>query len=190
MLSSGSLETGTALRIHFPPPPSPVSADPPPESGHDSQAHPVLDFDTDADGNVEYEYASYFVEWQTVGRLTLDPYPYMRGRESQLRILGGTVLAPADVSGTGVLQVWPYDQHKLPGYYVYRPTIKSVRAYPADQRFEPCASRMRAAISNRFSTKGDKAPDAVLRDAASTEVRLSELWREHPLVLVFLRHFG
>jgi peroxiredoxin len=39
-------------------------------------------------------------------------------------------------------------------------------------------------------TKGDKAPDAVLRDAASTEVRLSELWREHPLVLVFLRHFG
>jgi hypothetical protein len=39
-------------------------------------------------------------------------------------------------------------------------------------------------------TKGDKAPDAVLRDAASTEVRLSELWREHPLVRVFLRHFG
>jgi peroxiredoxin len=39
-------------------------------------------------------------------------------------------------------------------------------------------------------TKGDMAPNSVLRDAASTEVRLSELWREHPLVLVFLRHFG
>jgi hypothetical protein len=44
---------------------------------HDSQAHPVLDFDTDAEGNVEYEYATYYVEWQTVGRLTLDPHPYM-----------------------------------------------------------------------------------------------------------------
>jgi Protein of unknown function (DUF1329) len=104
---------------------------------YDSQAHPVLDFDTDADGNVEYQYASYFVEWQTVGRLTLDPRPYMRGRESQLRILGGTVLAPADISGTGVLQMWAYDQHKLPVYYLYQPRIRSVRAYPADQRFEP-----------------------------------------------------
>jgi hypothetical protein len=70
------------------------------------------------------------VEWQTVGRLTLDPHPYMRGRESQLRILGGTVLAPADVSGTGVLQMWPYDQHKLPGYYVYPPTIKKRARVP------------------------------------------------------------
>jgi peroxiredoxin len=39
-------------------------------------------------------------------------------------------------------------------------------------------------------TNGDKAPDAVLQNAASIWVRLSELWREHPLVLVFLRHFG
>ncbi|MDT7816426.1 MAG: hypothetical protein QOJ42_6342, partial [Acidobacteriaceae bacterium] len=23
------------------------------------------------------EYATYYVEWQTVGRLTLDPHPYM-----------------------------------------------------------------------------------------------------------------
>jgi hypothetical protein len=52
-------------------------------------------------------------------------------------MLGGTVLASADVSGTGVLQVWAYDQHELPGHYLYQPTIRSVRAYPADQRFEP-----------------------------------------------------
>ena len=42
---------------------------------HDTQAHPVLDWDADADGNVEYQYASYYVEWQTVGRLVLDPKP-------------------------------------------------------------------------------------------------------------------
>ena len=77
------------------------------------------------------------MEWQTVGRLTLDPHPYMRGRESQLRIIGAIVLAPVGVSGTGALQVWAYDHHKLPDYYIYAPTIKSVRAHPADHRFEP-----------------------------------------------------
>ena len=76
----------------------------------------MLDWDTDADGNVEYKYAAFYVEWQTVGRLVLDPKPYMPGRESQIRILGGTVTAPGDVAGTGFLQVWAYDQHKLPGF--------------------------------------------------------------------------
>jgi peroxiredoxin len=37
---------------------------------------------------------------------------------------------------------------------------------------------------------GDKAPDVVLSDSNGDEVRLSSLWRERPLVLVFLRHFG
>jgi len=104
---------------------------------HDTIAHPVIDWDTDADGNVEYNYAACYVEWQTVGRLVLDPKPYMPGRESQLRILGGTLTAPGDVNGTGILQVWAYDQHKLPGFYVYQPTTKRVRTYPVDQRFEP-----------------------------------------------------
>jgi hypothetical protein len=104
---------------------------------HDTQAHPSIDFDTDADGYVEYEYASYGVEWQTVGRLTLDPHPYMRGHENQLRIGTSTMVAPQDVAGTGFLQVWAYDQHKLPGFYVYQPTTKRVRTYPVDQRFEP-----------------------------------------------------
>jgi peroxiredoxin len=37
---------------------------------------------------------------------------------------------------------------------------------------------------------GDKAPDVVLRDSNDDEIRLSSLWRERPLALVFLRHFG
>ena len=37
---------------------------------------------------------------------------------------------------------------------------------------------------------GDQAPDATLRDAHGDEVTLSSLWRQRPLVLVFLRHFG
>ena len=38
--------------------------------------------------------------------------------------------------------------------------------------------------------KGDPAPDLTLQDATGTAQRLSEAWRERPLVLAFLRHFG
>ena len=55
------------------------------------------------------------MEWQTVGRLTLGSHPYMPGHENQIRFLGGTVVSPADVNGTGILQVWAYDQRQLPG---------------------------------------------------------------------------
>ena len=32
--------------------------------------------------------------------------------------------------------------------------------------------------------------DLVLRDPDDRDVRLGDLWAEHPAVLVFLRHFG
>jgi peroxiredoxin len=37
---------------------------------------------------------------------------------------------------------------------------------------------------------GDPAPDAALVDSEDSAVRISTLWREKPLVLVFLRHLG
>ena len=37
---------------------------------------------------------------------------------------------------------------------------------------------------------GRRAPDALLQGAGDREVRLSELWKRAPTVLVFLRHFG
>lgn len=37
---------------------------------------------------------------------------------------------------------------------------------------------------------GDAAPDLELRDNTSPLVRLSTLWRERPLALLFVRHFG
>jgi hypothetical protein len=37
---------------------------------------------------------------------------------------------------------------------------------------------------------GERAPDMVIRDATGASLRLSELWHEGNLVLVFLRHFG
>lgn len=37
---------------------------------------------------------------------------------------------------------------------------------------------------------GDAAPDLVLLDGAERPVFLSALWKERPLALIFLRHFG
>jgi peroxiredoxin len=37
---------------------------------------------------------------------------------------------------------------------------------------------------------GRPAPDARLQGDADRELRLSELWNQVPIVLVFLRHFG
>lgn len=38
--------------------------------------------------------------------------------------------------------------------------------------------------------QGDAAPDATVLDENGREVRLSSLWQDGPVVLVFLRHFG
>jgi hypothetical protein len=37
---------------------------------------------------------------------------------------------------------------------------------------------------------GDAAPDLVLLDPDERPVFLSALWKERPLALIFLRHFG
>jgi len=36
----------------------------------------------------------------------------------------------------------------------------------------------------------EKARDVALERADGSELRLSEVWRDRPLVLFFLRHFG
>lgn len=37
---------------------------------------------------------------------------------------------------------------------------------------------------------GDAAPNVTICDAEGNAVHLAEYWREQPIVLVFLRHFG
>ena len=44
--------------------------------------------------------------------------------------------------------------------------------------------------STTWLNVGDAAPDVTLADGSGTPVRLSDLWRERPLLLVFLRHYG
>jgi hypothetical protein len=37
---------------------------------------------------------------------------------------------------------------------------------------------------------GDRAPDAEVFDAQGQPARLRDLWRDGPVLLTFLRHFG
>jgi len=37
---------------------------------------------------------------------------------------------------------------------------------------------------------GDKAPNVAVYDVNARQVSLAELWRDGPILLTFLRHFG
>ncbi|MHB8575267.1 MAG: hypothetical protein ACYDCQ_08025 [Dehalococcoidia bacterium] len=37
---------------------------------------------------------------------------------------------------------------------------------------------------------GDEAPDVGVTGGDGTPIQLSELWRDRPLLLAFLRHYG
>ena len=45
-------------------------------------------------------------------------------------------------------------------------------------------------VNQRTMAAGDAAPDLTLLDDQGQSVRLAELWRERPLVLLLVRHFG
>jgi hypothetical protein len=97
----------------------------------------VQERDYDIDGVQNYAYQFHWAEWQTVGRLVLDPKPYQPGRENLLRYNSIIYTAPEDQRGTAFLQIWSYDQRKFPEFYGYTPMLKRVRTFPTDQRFEP-----------------------------------------------------
>ncbi len=104
---------------------------------HDSALHPIKEWDTSPEGETQYTYQFAFMEWQTVGRLVMDPKPYQPGHEDQLRYVPDLITAPEDQRGTAFLQIWPYDQRKFPLFYGYTPLLKRVRSFPTNQRFEP-----------------------------------------------------
>ena len=104
---------------------------------HDSCVHPIQEWDTNAAGDALYKYEFAFMEWQTVGRLVLDPKPYQPGHLSQLRYVPDLITSPEDQRGTAFLQIWAYDQRLFPEFYGYSPFLKRTRSFPTDQRFEP-----------------------------------------------------
>lgn len=104
---------------------------------HDAEADAMLEHDTDADGETRYTYNMYFVLFQTVGRVVLDPKPYLPNHEKDLRFTTSLMVAPSDVAGLGTFTVMHYNQHRFPTTYGYSPALKRVRTLPPFERFEP-----------------------------------------------------
>jgi hypothetical protein len=106
-------------------------------SWYDSKSNPIIEWNTDPAGDAQYVYEFLYVMWSTVGRVVLDPKPYMPGHEKDLRITAVPVTSPEDMRGSAFLQIWAYDQKVFPEFYGYLPLLKRTRTFPTDQRFEP-----------------------------------------------------
>jgi hypothetical protein len=94
------------------------------------------EWETDANGDVSYTYDYLFAGCHTVGRITVDPKPYLPGHETQLRVFSLFMAAPQDMNGVASLEIWPYDQHKMPIAHAYSPQTKRIRSVPDSSRFE------------------------------------------------------
>jgi len=89
----------------------------------------------DGEGNRQYEYNFFWCEVASTGRIALDPKPHFD--EKVIRFQSAVWTYPADVKGTSILNIWPYDQSQYPEFYGYLPAFKRVRRFPTNQRFEP-----------------------------------------------------
>ena len=104
---------------------------------HDASLYAIREYDLDDRGAVAYEYQSCWAELAPVGRVSVEPMPYMPGHENKLRYQSIFFLSPNDVRGTSFLNIWHYDQNRYPDLYGYLPAFKRVRRFPTNQRFEP-----------------------------------------------------
>lgn len=104
---------------------------------HDASFYAIKEYDLNSLGDVIYKYQSCWAELSTVGRVSIDPKPYLPGYEDKLRYQSIFFVAPNDIRGTSFLNIWDYDQNKFPELYGYIPAFKRVRRFPTNQRFEP-----------------------------------------------------
>ncbi|GAC07865.1 hypothetical protein GAGA_5043 [Paraglaciecola agarilytica NO2] len=104
---------------------------------HDVSFYATKEYDLDAQGNVAYNYESCWVEMSPVGRVSMEPKPYLPGHEDKLRYQSVFFVSPNDIKGTSFLNIWHYDQNRFPDLYGYIPAFKRVRRFPTNQRFEP-----------------------------------------------------
>ena len=115
------------------------------------------EWDLDSNDNQLYHYHSLFVEYLTVGRKLLEPKPYLPGHEGKLRYSTFLLTAPQEFKGTSAMNIWYYDQSKLPEFYGFLPDFKRVRRFTTSQRFEPSVP-----ASNYYPTDSYLMGDPVL----------------------------
>jgi hypothetical protein len=118
---------------------------------HDVSLYAIKEYDLDSQGGLAYHYQSCWVELAPVGRVSLDPKPYLPGHEDKLRYQSVFFVSPNDIRGTSFLNIWHYDQNKFPDLYGYLPAFKRVRRFPTNQRFEPLIAGSTLYLSDAWS---------------------------------------
>jgi Protein of unknown function (DUF1329) len=77
------------------------------------------------------------VNIQPVGRVAVDPIPVDENFKEYLLRTSVVILSPFDDFGTSVMNSVYYDGDKMPTTDGYIPTLKRVRKFPSNDRFDP-----------------------------------------------------
>ena len=121
---------------------------------HDVSFYAIKDWELNNEGDLTHQYEVCWCEMAAIGRVTIEPKPYLPGAETKLRYQSVFFTYPNDAKGTSFLNIWEYDQTKFPELMGFLPQFKRVRNFPASQRFEPLIPGTTLYLSDAW-TAGD-----------------------------------
>lgn len=101
---------------------------------HNYSQYAVRDWDINPDGSQSYQYDFVWCELNCTAR---PDGTIFRDQKDMLRYQSVFFTSPQESAGASFLNIWRYDQRKLPDLYGYLPSFRRVRQFPANQRFEP-----------------------------------------------------
>ena len=103
-------------------------------------AAPIVDLKKDEKGNyygkVREIQSSNYYHINTVGRILVDPKPYIPGYETEIFRYMVPASAPFSLRGVNILGINYLSGEKLPESYVYVPALRRVRKVSSTERFE------------------------------------------------------
>jgi hypothetical protein len=103
-------------------------------------------------GERQYEYDFVWAEAQCAGLVHPDaPGVHLPGYPDKLRLQAIWFTHTQDIKGSSFLSLWPYDQREIPELFGYLPSLKRVRRFPANQRFEPYMPGMNLYLSDAWA---------------------------------------
>lgn len=120
---------------------------------HDKAMYATPAVTVNPEGVPQFEYDWVWAEQQCTGLVHPDAGgPYLSGHEDKTRLQSIWFTHTNDVKGHAFLSHWHYDQSRIPDLWGYLPSVKRVRRYPANQRFEPYMPGMNLYLSDAWAS--------------------------------------
>ena len=120
---------------------------------HDKALYAIPAVTVDPEGASRFEYDLVWAEQQCAGLVHPDAGgPYLAKHEDMCRMQSIWFTYTPEIRGTAFLSHWHYDQRKIPELWGYLPTVKRVRRYPANQRFEAYMPGMNLYLSDAWAS--------------------------------------